>query len=458
MDYYEVDHVDQRIDNIPDYEMYEPSTAEVWATCAWPSIEQILKYCLPFIFWNIAFRITTQTFHIPQPLQHISSIICGLSLSYTTLGVDFSYSLIFTLVEYIVLLSIPFVKQKKYGIILTIFCLAVLISGEILDTAVLTWHRMRGTQMIAAVKIISIGFDIDRKLIRYSPNFLEFWGYILCPGNVIMGPWCAYNDYLNIFNRSKWSYTWIFQVILNGVIAIFFLLASNCFIDAYVPDFHSAWGGAYKGALSFRCSHYFVCFLSHCTMLMAGLGTTRQKQNRFLGYSITRPWLIELPRSLVDVVVSWNLSMHYWLKTYVFLQLIPHGRFKAVILTYIISSLLHGVNIQLSAVLLTLGFATYAEHTIRHKVADIFDACVLANSCTDCTHRHNNRNVLVIGFNLSFRVLGMLHLAYLGILLDGFVDKPEIGASIKTVHERWSNLDYLSHWIILVTFGLGAII
>lgn len=50
-------------------------------------------------------------------------------------------------------------------------------------------------------------------------------------------------------------------------------------------------------------------------MLMAGLGTTRQRQNRFLGYSITRPWIIELPRSLVDVVVSWNLSMHYWLKT-----------------------------------------------------------------------------------------------------------------------------------------------
>lgn len=78
------------------------------------------------------------------------------------------------------------------------------IYSEILDSSVLTWHRMRGTQMIAAVKIISIGFDMDRKLIRYSPNFLEFWGYVLCPGNVIMGPWCAYNDYLNIFNRTKW--------------------------------------------------------------------------------------------------------------------------------------------------------------------------------------------------------------------------------------------------------------
>lgn len=72
---------------------------------------------------------------------------------------------------------------------------------ELFDSAALTWHRMRGTQMIAAVKIISIGFDIDRKKIRHFPNFLEFWGYILCPGNVIIGPWCGYNEYLYIFNQ-----------------------------------------------------------------------------------------------------------------------------------------------------------------------------------------------------------------------------------------------------------------
>lgn len=112
----------------------------------------------------------------------------------------------------------------------------------------------------------------------------------------------------------------------------------------------------------------------------------------------------------------------------------------------------------MSAVLLTLGFATYAEHTIRQKVADIFDACVLANACTECSHRHNNRNLLVIAFNFSFRILAMLHLAYLGILLDGSIEKPELGTSIQIVHDRWKNLDYLSHWIILFTFGLGAVV
>lgn len=83
------------------------------------------------------------------------------------------------------------------------YCVCVLIYSELLDTAVVTWHRMRGTQMIAAVKVISIAFDLDRKKIRQFPNFVEFWGYILCPGNVIMGPWCAYNDYLYLFHPVK---------------------------------------------------------------------------------------------------------------------------------------------------------------------------------------------------------------------------------------------------------------
>lgn len=142
----------------------------------------------------------------------------------------------------------------------------------------------------------------------------------------------------------------------------------------------------------------------------------------------------------------------------VFLQLKPQGIFKAIILTYIISSLLHGVSIHLSAVLLTLGFATYAEYTIRKKVADIFDACVSASACGECSHRYNNRNPLVFAFNFGFRILAMVHLAYLGILLDGFVEKPEIGLSLRNIEERWGGLDYMSHWIIMLTLSLGALI
>lgn len=66
---------------------------------------------------------------IPLPYQHISSMICGLALSYFTLGTDFLYSLTFTGIEYILLLVIHQAKNRQFGTILLAFCLAVLVMG-----------------------------------------------------------------------------------------------------------------------------------------------------------------------------------------------------------------------------------------------------------------------------------------------------------------------------------------
>lgn len=110
-------------------------------------------------------------------------------------------------------------------------------------------------------------------------------------------------------------------------------------------------------------------------------------------------------------------------------------------------------------VLLTLGIAAYVEQTVRQKMAKMFDACVLVKPCTECSHRHKNCNVLVIAFNFGFRILAMLHLAYLGIVMnDGFVEQSKIGAPMQMIHERWNTLNYLGHWIILLTFSITAVI
>merc|ERR1712117_504813 len=35
------------------------------------------------------------------------------------------------------------------------------------------------------------------------PGILEFSGYCLCPGTVVLGPWVSYKEYVNIFNEPK---------------------------------------------------------------------------------------------------------------------------------------------------------------------------------------------------------------------------------------------------------------
>lgn len=64
---------------------------------------------------------------------------------------------------------------------------------------------MRGTQMVAAMKIISLCFDIDRSNDQMiKPNVFEFWGYILSPANVTMGPWCSYGEYKQVYQKLRW--------------------------------------------------------------------------------------------------------------------------------------------------------------------------------------------------------------------------------------------------------------
>lgn len=65
------------------------------------------------------------------------------------------------------------------------------------------------------------------------------------------------------------------------------------------------WGQAFRDAFSFRSSHYFVSYLSETSSQLSGLDIRE----------VARPAYIEIPRSLVEVVVYWNMPMHYWLKT-----------------------------------------------------------------------------------------------------------------------------------------------
>jgi porcupine-like protein len=70
----------------------------------------------------------------------------------------------------------------------------------------------------------------------------------------------------------------------------------------------NSWLLATRDALSVRFSHYFISYSSETTSLLSGFPMDHYNQ-------VTTPSKIELPRSLVEVVVHWNMPMHRWLKT-----------------------------------------------------------------------------------------------------------------------------------------------
>lgn len=212
------------------------------------------------------------------------------------------------------------------------------------------------------------------------------------------------------------------------------------------------WLRAYESAVSFHFSNYFVGFLSEATATLAGAGFTEEKDHLEWDLTVSKPLNVELPRSMVEVVTSWNLPMSYWLNNYVFKNALHMGTFSAVLVTYAASALLHGFSFHLAAVLLSLAFITYVEHVLRKRLARILSACVLSKRCPpDCSHQHR-LGLAVRALNLLFGALTIFHLAYLGSLFDVDVDDTteEQGYSMGYTVHKWSELSWASHW---VTFG-----
>ena len=60
-----------------------------------------------------------------------------------------------------------------------------------------------GSQMVVAMKAISLAFDLDRGVVKSVPSPIEFMGYIYFVGTVIFGPWISFNSYKDALEGRK---------------------------------------------------------------------------------------------------------------------------------------------------------------------------------------------------------------------------------------------------------------
>ncbi|KAK6466686.1 protein-serine O-palmitoleoyltransferase porcupine-like isoform X1 [Huso huso] len=438
---------------------------ELWDGCVIPTAQQGLEQVWQLLLLCGGCRVLWRL-GLPSSLKHVVTVLAGFYALFLFFEQQMIWVVLLSLLCYLVLFLCR--HSGSRGCFLSVTILIYLLMGELhmMDTA--TWHKMRGSQMVVAMKAISLAFDLDRGTVASIPSPLEFMGYVYFVGTVIFGPWISYTSYVQAIESRTMSFPWLLKVSASWFKSQICLVVSNCIAPYLFPYFiplygnqrlrngflvcRGRWLQAYENAVSFHFSNYFVGYLSETTTTLCGAGFTEEKDNIKWDMSVSKPLGVELPRSMVEVVTCWNLPMSRWLNTYVFKSALRLGTFPAILVTYTASALLHGLSFHLGAVLLSLGFITYVEHVLRKRLSVIFSACILSRRCqTNCNHRNKNR-LWVWGCNLSFSVLALFHLAYLGSLFDAEVDYAEAEESYVasyTIH-KWSELSWASHW---VTFG-----
>jgi hypothetical protein len=118
-----------------------------------------------------------------------------------------------------------------------------------------------------------------------SPTTIEFFSYILSIHNTIFGPWINYRNYIRYFHENNPTKKIDFFELAKGTyyflrVAVC-LLVSTCLTDWFLrnnffsndeQEFNqSGWRIAYIQALSYRFSHYCVCFIGELCGQVSGL-------------------------------------------------------------------------------------------------------------------------------------------------------------------------------------------
>lgn len=184
--------------------------------------------------------------------------------------------------------------------------------SELLEFSSNHWQHVRGSALIISMKAISLAFDISSTKIPNLPPAYEFSGFMLCPANIVLGPFTTFSSYKNCHRNKKVTLKLLMQIIINSLLSIVFIILSSCFLNYLISD-HLSYVVTYRDALIFRCSHYFISFMSTATLLVSGIDC--EMTSDAFGYQVTKPYDIELPRSLIPVVISWNIPIHLWIKT-----------------------------------------------------------------------------------------------------------------------------------------------
>lgn len=426
---------------------------EVIDQCVKGTLHDAGLFTLPLVGMCFVTHLSTIMLRGEESFIHLIAICSGLTCLFHFFHVNMIYIVVLAALGYIIMILSKQLYPKHLGIAMALACFFYLVICELLLVDPSEWHRVRGAQMVLAMKLISLGFDIDLDCLPSEPNILEFFAYLFNVGTVIFGPWINFTEYIKLLYSPGLSLSWMVRVIKSLILAYVCLIVSACLIHWLLPSY-GPWWTAYKDAQSFRFSHYFICYISEATLITSGLGARVNTDDKVeWEFSVVNPFHIELPRSLVDVVTWWNVPMHNWLKTYVFKTARPLGTFFAVLLTYAASSLLHGLNFQLAAVLLSLGFYSYIEHVLREKLSVYFRACIQARACKkECNHDYKKSHLYVIITNVVFTALSVWHLAYLGFMFDSSPEQERKGYSMDHTLEKWSNLNYLSHWVAGCTY------
>lgn len=443
----------------PDME-YQPSWSELFENCISPTLSQAFIFTSHLLMYNVVYTFNLHFFCTSEKRFHMLTTLTGLCFIYMCAFRfnEEAYHVLPLVYGAYILLHTFKTLNLNVGYCIGSVIVPVLIAYEFGYQNHAAWLKIKSVVMVAMMKVISLAFEMNDPKSKHQniPSILEYSGYIWCPGNSVLGPWISYKDYVERFHkRPKLSLQWLISIFQYTVTALLFVVLSNCVVTYFITDSVNRYVLSFRDALIFRLSHYFISYLGSAAMVAAAFNSNEENNGKWK-YTITNPIEIEVPRSLVSVVINWNIPTHTFLKKYIFAGFLPYGNFTAVLMTYLVSSMLHGLNIEVSMVLLSLGFFSFVQFKFQDVVASFINCCTRVRACRHC--RHTNKYYMRPIFNFLFMATTVVYLAYTGCLMTTINHIANADEVFDSVVARWQGVNLYGHYLALASVFLTCIL
>lgn len=202
--------------------------------CVFPTAQQGLEQVWPLLVVCLGSRLAWRV-ALPLWLKHLVTVSGGLYCLHHFFQRQMVWVVLLSVLCYTMLFLCRHSRHR--GVLLSATILVYLLLGEFHMVDTISWHKMRGAQMIVAMKAISLGFDLDQGSVTSMPSPVEFMGYIYFVGTVIFGPWISFSSYRQSLDCRPMTYTWFHKVMSSLVKSLVCLVVSTCVAPYLFPYF-----------------------------------------------------------------------------------------------------------------------------------------------------------------------------------------------------------------------------
>ncbi|KAL1117250.1 hypothetical protein AAG570_004576 [Ranatra chinensis] len=351
---------------------------------------------LVLLISSVAFGKVLRQIEDKKTRKDVSTFV-GFAIVFVTSGVHILHPIALVVGNWVI---IKYLKKKNVHSISFIFSFLYLVFFRTTEYFGISYPpgQTNLIQMILTLKLVGLAFELhDTRTANMAgkssseldcsripePDLIEMFHYSFCYIGVITGPYFSYRCYWDMFNRPFSDNAPCLQATLDRakylpLYAVGFLLSSYFFPLKYVEtsDFKEQCSLWYRlfyilpCFFTFRMRMYIGMRLSECVFTMSGLGAypavtlpkpgkgpstnfgnlvtisvddERAKEAEYSFETIhnIEPWGAEFEYTVRSSMKSWNMTVQYWLATYVYRRF-PIKAFRMPA-TFLVSSFWHGI-------------------------------------------------------------------------------------------------------------------